>query len=149
MVRATRMPLLSERPRTRGECVDAPRPCPWVTCRHHLLLDIGVDGRLLRSHDFDEHDEDSIADALCEMSETCSLDVAALGGGDAERVGELVGISREEVHRCIQGVGAQLSRDDFEEYEHPEDPYLRYTAMGADELAEIAALLKARQKKGK
>lgn len=29
-----------QRPRTRGECKDGPRPCPWVSCRHHLLLEI-------------------------------------------------------------------------------------------------------------
>lgn len=25
------------RPRTRGECADGPRPCPWLSCRHHLF----------------------------------------------------------------------------------------------------------------
>jgi hypothetical protein len=29
-----------ERPRTRAECKDEPRPCPWVACKHHLYLDI-------------------------------------------------------------------------------------------------------------
>jgi hypothetical protein len=25
-----------ELPVTRGDCVDGPRPCPWLRCRHHL-----------------------------------------------------------------------------------------------------------------
>jgi len=25
-------------PRTRGDCVDGPRPCPFVRCRYHLWL---------------------------------------------------------------------------------------------------------------
>lgn len=29
-----------QRPRTRAECIDGPRPCPWASCRHHLLLEI-------------------------------------------------------------------------------------------------------------
>lgn len=29
-----------QRPTKRSECVDGPRPCPWVSCRHHLLLEI-------------------------------------------------------------------------------------------------------------
>lgn len=29
-----------QRPRTRADCVDAPRPCPWASCRHHLLLEV-------------------------------------------------------------------------------------------------------------
>src|SRR5690606_3867534 len=27
------------KPRTRAECVDGPRPCPFVSCRHHLYVD--------------------------------------------------------------------------------------------------------------
>ncbi|NUQ78861.1 MAG: hypothetical protein HUU21_35500, partial [Polyangiaceae bacterium] len=28
------------KPRARGECVDGPRPCPYVSCQHHLYLDV-------------------------------------------------------------------------------------------------------------
>jgi len=28
------------RPRTRADCKDAPRPCPFVSCKHHLYLDV-------------------------------------------------------------------------------------------------------------
>jgi hypothetical protein len=28
------------RPKTRAECRDEARPCPWVGCRHHLLLEV-------------------------------------------------------------------------------------------------------------
>jgi hypothetical protein len=28
------------RPTTRAECRDEARPCPWVSCRHHLLLEV-------------------------------------------------------------------------------------------------------------
>src|SRR5438128_1430976 len=28
-----------ERPRTRAECKNEARPCPWVACKHHLYLD--------------------------------------------------------------------------------------------------------------
>lgn len=27
-------------PRTRGDCVDGPRPCPYVRCRYHLWLNV-------------------------------------------------------------------------------------------------------------
>lgn len=26
----------AQRPRTRADCIDGPRPCPWYVCRHHL-----------------------------------------------------------------------------------------------------------------
>ena len=28
------------RPRTRADCLDGPRPCPWASCRHHLLFEV-------------------------------------------------------------------------------------------------------------
>lgn len=34
--------LAIPRPRTRAECVDGPRPCPWVGCSQHLLLEVGA-----------------------------------------------------------------------------------------------------------
>jgi hypothetical protein len=27
---------------TRGECLQEARPCPWVSCRHHLLLEVAA-----------------------------------------------------------------------------------------------------------
>jgi hypothetical protein len=29
----------AERPRTRGECRDVPRPCPFISCRHHNAIE--------------------------------------------------------------------------------------------------------------
>lgn len=30
------------RPKTRADCLQEARPCPWVGCRHHLLLEIAT-----------------------------------------------------------------------------------------------------------
>lgn len=147
-VRAVKtLPVVRERPACRSECRDLSRPCPYVTCRYHLLVDIGSDGRLLKMREFDENDPDSIAAAIEEMDETCALDVADRGGVTSVRVADLVGIRRQGVEEIISEVGAQLDRDDFEERDHPEDFYIRYSRMGADELSEIAAELRRRGKK--
>lgn len=37
---AIRALLNIPRPRTRADCLDGPRPCPWVACRHHLLFEV-------------------------------------------------------------------------------------------------------------
>src|SRR5262245_16779935 len=29
-----------ERPKDRGECKEGMRPCPYVSCKHHLYLDV-------------------------------------------------------------------------------------------------------------
>jgi hypothetical protein len=34
--------LAIPRPRTRGDCLQEARPCPWVSCRHHLLLEVAA-----------------------------------------------------------------------------------------------------------
>jgi hypothetical protein len=31
---------LPDRPRTRADCIDGPRPCPWYGCRYHLGIKI-------------------------------------------------------------------------------------------------------------
>lgn len=88
-----------ERPKTRGDCVDGPRPCPWVSCRHHLFLDV-KDGKFIR-YNFPGRDLD-------ELSETCALDVADRGKHTLEQVGDLVNLTRRPVLRIEQKAERQL-----------------------------------------
>jgi len=37
--------LAIPRPGTRGDCGQEARPCPWVGCRHHLLLEVAESPR--------------------------------------------------------------------------------------------------------
>ncbi len=59
-------------PRTRGDRVNGPRPCPWARCRWHL------------------------ADAT---SESCALDVADRGGCTLKGVGYVLHLTRERVRQ--------------------------------------------------
>lgn len=45
----TRAPfdMLTSRPKTRGDCKGNARPCPWVSCRYSMLLDIMEDGSIV------------------------------------------------------------------------------------------------------
>lgn len=111
---------MSDRPRTRGECANGPRPCPWVSCRYHLLLEVkppSVD-EYGRSHGgtirlpvlgsklhpgagplaVDEFTEAATA-CLEAMAETCTLDVADSGGTILAEVGELLGVTRERARQ--------------------------------------------------
>ncbi len=78
------------RPRTRGECVDAPRPCPWVGCSHHLFLDVLVTGSLKLNYPGLE---------LEQLADTCVLDVADRGGITLEATGDLMNLTRERVRQ--------------------------------------------------
>lgn len=83
--------LRAQRPRTRGECADGPRPCPWVSCRHHLYLDVvGENGSIKRN--FPDLEP-------WQMTHTCSLDVADLGGRHLEQVAEIMNVTRERVRQ--------------------------------------------------
>lgn len=83
-----------ERPRTRGECQGGPRPCPMVSCHHHLYLDVDA---LNGSIKFNFPDLD-----VEQMGESCALDVADRGGLQLEQVGALMNITRERI-RQIEG----------------------------------------------
>ena len=98
----------TKRPQTRGDCVDGPRPCPWVSCRHHLALDVRESGSL-RLHPA-IGSVDGIAEALEAMDETCALDVAARGGLTLWEVGALLYLSAEWV-RQVEEVGLDQVRD--------------------------------------
>ena len=78
------------RPRTRGECGDtSERPCPFVSCRHHLYLDVPRRGRLRVLYPGD-------VDAL---PETCALDVADGGAHSLREVGALWGVSANRIQQ--------------------------------------------------
>lgn len=144
MVRAIHLRVL---PETRGECQGGARPCPMVSCRHHLLLDVASDGRLRMTQDFDEADGSSIVEALSSMADTCALDVADKGGAHAEDVASILGVDPIEIE-AVQAEAIGKLSEEWSSWDvpsdHPDDPYLRYTAMGADELAEVTAQLRSR-----
>lgn len=61
---------MTQRPQTRADCKGGPRPCPWVSCRHHLALEVTADGvRLLLPPDPADWTD----------LPTCALDVADAG----------------------------------------------------------------------
>lgn len=88
-----------ERPATRGDCerlrgVDAegrPNPCPFVSCRFHLYLDVNEanGGIKLNFPDLEPH----------ELADTCALDVADRGEHKLEDVGDRMNITRERVRQ--------------------------------------------------
>lgn len=77
------------RPVTRGDCVDGERPCPFVSCRHHLYLDVAP---LTGSIKFNFPDID-----VDQLAETCSLDVADRGAVSSDSVGVLLNLTRVRV----------------------------------------------------
>lgn len=78
------------RPRTRGECVDGPRPCPYAGCRHHLFLDVQGSGNLkLNFPELEPGD----------LDESCSLDVADRREHSLDEIGQIMSVTRERARQ--------------------------------------------------
>ena len=80
-----------ERPFTRDECMSMPRPCPFVSCTHHLYLDVNNNTGAIKMN-FPGLE-------IWEIPETCSLDVADRGGLTLEEVGAIVNLTRERIRQ--------------------------------------------------
>lgn len=78
-----------DRPRTRGDCAGGERPCPWASCRHHLLVEVSPETGHLKLQDRELED----------MPETCALDVADRGGLNQPDTAALLGVSRQRVYQ--------------------------------------------------
>lgn len=87
----------SVRPRTRGECADGPRPCPWARCKHHLFLDVDPTNGSIKLNFPDLE--------LEQLEHSCALDLADAGVQTLEEVGIAMNLTRERV-RQIEAKGA-------------------------------------------
>lgn len=79
------------RPETRNDCMSMTRPCPFVSCSHHLYLDVNPESGAIKLNF--PHLE------VWEMAETCSLDVADRGGITLEEVGAILNLTRERIRQ--------------------------------------------------
>ena len=80
-----------DKPRTRDECVNGARPCPFVSCKHHLYLDVSARTGAIKLNFPDLE--------VWEMNETCALDVADRGGTTLEEVGAIMNLTRERIRQ--------------------------------------------------
>lgn len=91
------------RPRSRSECAQGPRPCPFVSCRHHLYLEVSPDTGTIKLN-FPELE-------VWELSETCSLDVAATGDHELAFTGRLLNLTRERIRQIEVVALSKLARE--------------------------------------
>ena len=80
-----------EKPRLREECVNGARPCPFVSCKHHLFLDVSARTGAIKLNFPDLE--------VWDMNETCALDVADRGGTTLEEVGAIMNLTRERIRQ--------------------------------------------------
>ena len=81
----------SQRPKTRADCVNGPRPCLFVSCKHNLYLDVNPETGSIKLNFPDKE--------IWELEHTCALDVAEKGGITLEEVGEIMNLTRERIRQ--------------------------------------------------
>jgi len=94
-----------ERPVMRADCQGGERPCPFVSCKHHLYLDVSARTGAIKLNFPDLE--------VWEMNETCALDVADRGGATLEEVGAIMNLTRERIRQVeVKGLAKlQALRD--------------------------------------
>ena len=89
-------------PRTRAECHEVPRPCPFVRCKYNLYLDVDPrTGSLKLNHPDKEPGE---------LEESCALDIAERGGMTLEEVGIAINTTRERVRQIESAANERLQK---------------------------------------
>ena len=86
----------------RSECRGGMRPCPFVSCRFHLYLDVNPATGSIKLNFPDKEP--------WELACSCSLDVAEAGGLTLEDVGALLNLTRERA-RQLESAALQKIHD--------------------------------------
>lgn len=79
------------RPKSREDCINGIRPCPFISCRYNLYLNIQP-GRAPKPH-YPNREPSEIP------HDSCVLDVADQDSVPLERIGIALNLSRERVRQ--------------------------------------------------
>lgn len=101
-----------DRPQNRTECRNAARPCLYVSCKHHLYLDVNPTTGSVKLN-FPDLEP-------WELEQTCALDVAELGGITLEEVGDILNLTRERIRQlevsALDKLREESSKHELDEF---------------------------------
>jgi len=95
-------------PKTRADCIDGPRPCPWARCKHHTLLDIDpITGRI-------SFKNPKIDNPLrIPANESCVLDITERGDMTLDEIGPIMNLTREGVRQIEISIFEKIKETPF------------------------------------
>ncbi len=128
------------KPPDRASCAEAVRPCPYVSCKHHLFTDVSPKTGAIKLNFPDLE--------VWEMSESCALDVADRGGTTLEDVGAIMNLTRERIRQVeVKALAKLEAHDDMESIRElvDEGPIgkRRLPVLSTDELSDVRGEKKA------
>jgi hypothetical protein len=92
---------LLRRPRTRADCMNGPRPCPFVSCPHHRYLSVNPRNGSIVLH--------CPSVLPWEMEDSCLLDVIDRGGEmTLASIGKLHNVTKERIRQVVASGEANL-----------------------------------------
>jgi hypothetical protein len=110
----------AQRPRSRSECATGPRPCMFISCKHHLYLDVNPSTGSIKLNFPDRE--------VWELENTCALDVADRGGITLEEVGAIMNLTRERIRQVetrgllkLRAIAEDEPRTGGPALDHPDD----------------------------
>lgn len=92
----------ASRPKTRGECQGGYRPCPFVSCRYHLALDVNRHGGVKINFPGLE---------VWDLTETCALDVADRDGASLDDIAVRMNLTRERVRQIEESALRKMGEE--------------------------------------
>lgn len=97
-------------------CHDHHGPCPYVSCRHHLLVDdtngrLSINSSICQSlpPDPDDWTESDVVDALASLPATCSIEVANDGAKTSDETARYLGVKRQQVDSVLNNAIDKLA----------------------------------------
>lgn len=99
---------LEKRPKSRAECCDGPRPCPFVSCKYNLYLEVEPSGSIKVNQPHVDPEA---------LSPSCALDVAEEGGRTLDQVAKMFGVTRERIRQIQERALRKLSRYNLDTFE--------------------------------
>ena len=93
---------IKRKPKTRNECVEVLRPCPYVSCRYNNQLDIDKGSGEVRVRL-------AVYKPESESDTSCALDVADGDGHHSEEeIAEILGLTTTEVKQTLDSAYRKL-----------------------------------------
>jgi hypothetical protein len=80
------------RPKTRGDCANVPRPCPYVACSKNLYLDVSETGSIILNFPHLEPGQ-------MPPGRSCALDLAEKGAMTLEDIAVVTNLTRERIRQ--------------------------------------------------
>ena len=106
------LPTVDDRPKTRKDCLDRElgtleNPCPYLSCKFHLALDVTPNGGILFMTEYvvktldDEGGREVPEIDINSMDETCALHIADNGETPVEVMSEIVHLTNARLHAIV------------------------------------------------